>query len=100
MLGLEANGEPILLVNIDNCIYAYIDACPHQRSRLSEGTLDNNIIRCATHHWEFDVCTGCGVNPQNSSLRLVPVRVDGQNILVDTDAIKALSATAGGGNKR
>lgn len=100
MMGVEANGEPILLVNIDNRIYAYADACPHQKSRLSEGTLNNNIIRCATHHWEFDVCTGCGVNPQNASLRVFPIRIDGQNILVETDAVTPLAATAGGGNEQ
>ena len=39
MIGLEVDGEPILLVNVDDHIYAYADACPHQKSRLSEGTL-------------------------------------------------------------
>ncbi len=70
MRGLEVNGEPILLVNVDDHIYAYADACPHQKSRLSEGTLTGKVIRCARHHWEFDVCTGNGVNPQNSCLRV------------------------------
>lgn len=36
MLGLEVNGKQILLINIDDHIYAYADACPHQKSRLSE----------------------------------------------------------------
>lgn len=31
MMGLEVNGECILLVNVDNRIYAYADICPHQR---------------------------------------------------------------------
>ena len=39
-------------------IYAYADACPHQKSRLSEGSLIGNTLRCARHHWEFDVCYG------------------------------------------
>ena len=47
MIGLEVNGEHILLVNVDNRIYAYADACPHQRSRLSEGTLTAKVLRCA-----------------------------------------------------
>jgi toluene monooxygenase system ferredoxin subunit len=33
MRGLELNGERVLLVNVDDHIYAYADACPHQRSR-------------------------------------------------------------------
>jgi toluene monooxygenase system ferredoxin subunit len=86
MIGLEANGERILLVNVDNRIYAYADVCPHQKSRLSEGVLTDNILRCATHHWEFDVCTGRGINPQTACLRGFPSRLDGNDILVNIDA--------------
>jgi toluene monooxygenase system ferredoxin subunit len=95
MMGLEVNGERILLVNVDNRIYAYADACPHQKSRLSEGTLMDNILRCARHHWEFDVCSGSGVNPQNFCLRVFPIRLNGEDILVDIDAVRTLAAVEG-----
>jgi toluene monooxygenase system ferredoxin subunit len=95
MMGLEVNGERILLVNVDNHIYAYADACPHQKSRLSEGTLTDKILRCASHHWEFDVCSGSGVNPQNFCLRVFPIRLNGEDILVDIDAVRTLAAVEG-----
>jgi toluene monooxygenase system ferredoxin subunit len=98
MRGLRVRGESILLVNVDDHIYAYADECPHQKSRLSEGTLTANVIRCARHHWEFDVCTGCGVNPQNARLRVFPIRLAGQDILVDIDACTASEAPVEGGN--
>jgi toluene monooxygenase system ferredoxin subunit len=98
MRGLEVNGERILLVNMDDHIYAYADVCPHQKSRLSEGTLTGKVIRCARHHWEFDVCTGNGVNPQKTCLRPFPIRLDGQYILVDIDADVALRAAVEEGN--
>jgi toluene monooxygenase system ferredoxin subunit len=100
MMGLEVNGERILLVNVDNHIYAYADACPHQKSRLSEGTLTDKILRCARHHWEFDVCSGSGVNPQNSCLRVVPIRLNGEDILVDIDALRTLGAGVDGEKER
>src|SRR6202162_719694 len=71
MMGLEVNGNRILLVNLDDHLYAYSDACPHQNSRLSEGTLTGAILRCARHQWEFDVCSGSGVNPRNACMRQV-----------------------------
>lgn len=89
MKGLEVNGKRVLLVNVDNCIYAYADICPHQMSRLSEGTLADKILRCARHHWEFDVCTGAGMNPRNACLELFPIRVDGEDILINTEEIKS-----------
>lgn len=100
MRGLEVNGQCILLVNVDDHIYAYADSCPHQKSRLSEGTLTDKTIRCARHHWEFDICTGSGVNPQNTCLRVFPIKLDGQDILVDVDADTALKTSVGGGNGR
>jgi toluene monooxygenase system ferredoxin subunit len=87
MMGLEVNGERVLLVNIDNRVYAYADICPHQKSRLSEGTLADKILRCGTHHWEFDVCSGSGVNPRSACLKPFPIRVDGEDILVDIDDV-------------
>ena len=96
MMGLEVNGERILLVNVDNHIYAYADACPHQKSRLSEGTLTDKILRCARHHWEFDICSGSGVNPQNSCLTVFPSRLNGEDILVDIDEVTSLGAAVDG----
>jgi toluene monooxygenase system ferredoxin subunit len=96
MMGLEVNGERVLLVNVDNHIYAYADICPHQKSRLSEGTLANKILRCGTHHWEFDVCTGSGVNPRNACLKLFPIMVDGEDILLDIDDVRSLGVGSDG----
>jgi toluene monooxygenase system ferredoxin subunit len=96
MMGLEVNGQHILLINVNNHIYAYADICPHQMSRLSEGTLTEKILRCARHHWEFDVCSGSGVNPRNSCLKLFPIRVEGEDILVDTDDATSLNAGVDG----
>jgi toluene monooxygenase system ferredoxin subunit len=100
MIGRELDGECILLVNIDDHIYAYADACPHQKSRLSEGTLTEKTIRCARHHWEFDACSGCGINPQNSSLRTFPVTIDGEDILVDVNHGIPSRAAADGGDEQ
>lgn len=90
MLGIEMNGEHILLVNLDDHIYAYADVCPHQKSRLSEGTLTERILRCARHHWEFDVSSGLGVNPQNACLKTFPIVFDGEDILIDLESTVSL----------
>jgi toluene monooxygenase system ferredoxin subunit len=85
MMRLDVGGNSIVLVNLDDQIHAYADACPHQRSRLSEGSLTGRVLRCTRHHWEFDVCTGQGINPQSACLKTLPVRIEGRDILVDAD---------------
>jgi len=88
MMGLEVNGESVLLVNVDNHIYAYADICPHQKSRLSEGTLTDKTLRCGRHHWEFDVCSGSGMNPKSACLRMFPIRISGEDIFVDVNGVR------------
>jgi toluene monooxygenase system ferredoxin subunit len=100
MMGLEVEGERVLLVNVDNRIYAYADICPHQKSRLSEGTLADKILRCGRHYWEFDVCSGSGVNPRNACLKLFPIRVDGEDILVDIDDVRTSGVGVDGEKQR
>lgn len=85
MLGLEVGGNNILLVNFGDHIYAYGNECPHQKSRLSEGDLTEKTLRCARHHWEFDVCTGRGINPQNACLKAFRVTIESRDILLDLD---------------
>ena len=96
MLALDVGENSILLVNINDHIYAYANACPHQKSRLSEGSLIGTILRCARHHWEFDVCTGRGTNPQNACLKAVPVGVDSGDILLDLDDERSTEASTDG----
>lgn len=94
MLSLEIAGKNILLVNVDNRVYAYSDACPHQKSRLSEGSLTGKTLRCATHHWEFDVCTGRGINPQSACLKVLPVILESRDILLDLDDQRSAECSA------
>ena len=95
-MAVDLDGNSILLVNIDNHIYAYSDACPHQKSRLSEGNLEGNTLRCARHYWEFDVRTGRGINPQNACLKVFPVTIESRDILVDLDDAKYTEAVTRG----
>jgi toluene monooxygenase system ferredoxin subunit len=94
MMGLEVDGYSILLINIDEHIYAYGNACPHQKSRLSEGNLAGKTLRCARHHWEFDVCTGRGINPQNTSLKAFPVSIERGDILLDLEDGRSAESAA------
>ena len=99
MLRVELDGNAILLINVSDQIYAYADACPHQKSRLSEGSLIGNTLRCARHRWEFDVCTGQGINPQNACLRLFSVTIEGRDILLEQDDMRFKEVTTADGTK-
>jgi toluene monooxygenase system ferredoxin subunit len=93
MAGLSIAGEPVLLVNIDGVIRAYADWCPHQRSRLSMGSLKDRVLTCASHHWQFDAVTGRGINPKDASLTPIAVKIADGEILVDVGDANNLSGS-------
>ena len=86
MIGLEVEGRRVLLVNVEGEVCAYEDRCLHRSLPLSLGRLAGNRLVCGAHGWEYDVCTGQGLNPTGVALRRYPVRIADGDILVDVDA--------------
>jgi toluene monooxygenase system ferredoxin subunit len=82
MLGVELDGVPVLLVNIEGEIRAYRDRCAHQGARLSAGRLHGTTLTCSRHHWTYDLREGRGINPCNVALEPIPVRIDDGRVLV------------------
>ncbi len=65
----EVGDRSVLIVHSPGEIYkAYHPICPHQEHPLIEGDLDECVLTCSAHLWEFDVVTGEGVNPTGTSL--------------------------------
>jgi nitrite reductase/ring-hydroxylating ferredoxin subunit len=58
MKARQAGDEEILLVNLENRIYALNNTCTHHGCRLSEGTLEGGTVRCPCHGSVFNIKTG------------------------------------------
>jgi nitrite reductase/ring-hydroxylating ferredoxin subunit len=58
LLGVEAEGEHIVLARVDGKVYALEDQCSHQEYPLSDGELEGERLECIYHGAVFDVCTG------------------------------------------
>ena len=83
---VEVGSVAVVLVNVGGEIRAYDNRCPHSGSPLSNGTLNGEVLTCSGHEWVFDCRKGTGINPASARLRPVLVRVEGEAILVRTDA--------------
>jgi nitrite reductase/ring-hydroxylating ferredoxin subunit len=58
MKHVELNGKEIAVANLDGKFYAFADRCGHMNSRLSRGTINQNIVTCPFHDAKFDITTG------------------------------------------
>jgi toluene monooxygenase system ferredoxin subunit len=82
--GVVVDGTPVLLVRLaEDDVRAYEDRCAHKGVALSAGRLAGTVLTCSSHEWQYDVATGGGVNPARACLRAFPVRVSGDDVLVD-----------------
>jgi toluene monooxygenase system ferredoxin subunit len=83
MQGLVVAGCKVLLVNLEGKIQAYENRCAHLGVPLSEGRLAGSRLQCRAHQWEYSLITGQGLNPASARLKRLPVKVEGEDILVD-----------------
>jgi len=88
-LALASGGKHAFAVvrTDDGEIYAIDDTCTHAEVSLSEGDIDDCQIECWAHGSRFDLRTGePNMLPAVNPIRTYPVRVQGDDILVDVDA--------------
>jgi|TARA_B100001540_G_scaffold298984_1_gene302995 toluene monooxygenase system ferredoxin subunit len=79
----DVNGNEVLIVHSPGMeIRAFSPICPHQEFSLFDGELENCVLTCSAHLWQFDVRTGEGVNPTGTSLTSYPMRVEDNAIWV------------------
>ena len=84
MKHVEVNGLELLIANVKGKFYAVGDRCPHLNAKVSEGTLDKTIVTCPRHLSKFDVTTGRVISGTRSSLPSYDVKVDGENLLIES----------------
>lgn len=93
MDSFTVDGQEVLLVCADGgSIKAFQGICPHQDIPLVEGQFDGKKVICRAHLWQFDACTGQGINPADCALAEYPVKLVGNDVYVETKDITPLFA--------
>lgn len=83
LLEVMVNGEPYALCMAGGEVYAMGGTCPHQGGPLGQGMLTGTKVMCPWHAWEFDCTTGTNDVDPAESVPTYPVKVEGQDILID-----------------
>ncbi|MCZ2805134.1 MULTISPECIES: Rieske (2Fe-2S) protein [unclassified Modestobacter] len=90
-LRIELADIDVAVVQLDGEVYAIQDVCSHADVPLTDGDVDDvdgaPTIECALHGSCFDLRTGQPTNlPATEPVPVYPVRVEGDDVLVDVDA--------------
>jgi nitrite reductase/ring-hydroxylating ferredoxin subunit len=85
MKAVDAEGKPVLLVNLNGTFYAIGNKCTHSGCRLSNGTLKGDTVQCGCHGSIFDVKTGNVVKgPAKNSEPKYEVKIENDQIFIST----------------
>lgn len=80
---VEVRGKAVAIFRFSGELFAVDDTCPHKGGSLHEGKLEDGIVSCPWHEWQFDLRTGiCPINPL-SKIETYPVSVEGDSIFVE-----------------
>ena len=86
MKNIEIKNNNILIVNIDNKIFATSGQCTHESVNLEDGFILENEITCPVHLSKFDLKTGDSLNPPaTEKLRIYNVKIQNNEIYIELD---------------
>lgn len=86
-----SDGSQLIVLRTDaGSVKVFQGLCPHQKRSLADGYLDDNILTCSAHMWQFDVETGAGINATTCQLSSYPIRIEAGDILIDASQVTPL----------
>lgn len=95
MVGVQIDGERVVLANLGGEFYAISGICTHERAKLDEGALHEGVIYCPLHYSSFDVRSGEVLGPPaDKPARTYSVKVENEKVLVSTQFAAGGSRTA------
>jgi nitrite reductase/ring-hydroxylating ferredoxin subunit len=77
---VQAGGRAIALFNVGGRFHAIDNTCLHRGGPVGEGDLEEEIVTCPWHGFQYDVTTGRNVLDPDVGLETFAVRVAGGRI--------------------
>jgi nitrite reductase (NADH) small subunit len=81
----EIGGKMVCVANTGDGCSAMDNVCLHRGGPLGQGVVDGNKIICPWHGWTFDVNTGAAIHDSTARVRVFPLKIEGDDVLVAFD---------------
>jgi thiamine pyrophosphate-dependent acetolactate synthase large subunit-like protein/nitrite reductase/ring-hydroxylating ferredoxin subunit len=81
VMTVTAGHKDVCLTNWEGKITALDNKCPHQGGPLGEGSIENGLLRCPWHGWDF--CPhGGSSDGYDDGLETFPIKIEGDAVFV------------------
>ncbi len=81
VMTVTAGHKGICLTKYEGTISALDNKCPHQGGPLGEGSIENGMLRCPWHGWDFNPCTG-KIPGYDDGVDTFPIKIEADGIYV------------------
>lgn len=83
---VTAAHKGICLTHFEGKFSALDNKCPHQGGPLGEGSIENGLLRCPWHGWDFHPCTGLPPGGYDDGVETFAVKEEDGAIYVGLEA--------------
>ncbi len=87
--------QSICLTHYKNQFAALDNRCPHQGGPLGDGSIENGMLRCPWHGWDFDPITGKPPGGYDDGIATFALELRGDDIYVGVEDAKKPEPTVG-----
>lgn len=84
----QVAGVGVCLGNVAGELAAVANRCPHRGGPLGQGWLDGDSVVCPWHSWTFNLKTGIAEFPVHERVAVFPLRVEGEDVLVEIESAR------------
>ena len=79
------HGRIAVFRTADDRVFALDDKCPHKGGPLSQGIVHGAAVTCPLHNLVISLETGLALGADQGMATTVPIRVDGEQLLIALD---------------
>jgi nitrite reductase (NADH) small subunit len=80
-------GKIAVFRTADDQVFAVDDQCPHKKGPLSQGIVHGTSVTCPLHNWVISLETGEAQGQDTGKTRTIPLKLDGDVILIGLSAL-------------
>lgn len=86
---VPVNRYEVAIFNVEDELYAYENACPHQGGPIGEGVVEGATVTCPWHAWCFDLRTGRLTLGDFAELRRFDLHVENGALFVAREPVRS-----------
>lgn len=83
---VRVGGADVALISTREGVFAMDNVCPHSGGSLGDGQVEQGVVTCPLHGWQFECRTGRSLTETRAPQKVYPVKVEGGQVFVQGPA--------------